>query len=151
VGLLANPSLPSSPGADTHFTGPGAIAAYNTIGGTGYTGGAKVPVENTLGGVGTRESHWRTAAFGHNELMTGFISSTANPLSRATAASLADLGYTVNLGAADPYTLPSGGATAPPAGEGGILLLDDTFFGPIRGVNSNGVILEVSDPLGVAP
>ena len=33
---------------------------------------------------------------------------TTMPLSRLTIASLADLGYTVNLNAADPYTFPGG-------------------------------------------
>ncbi len=31
--LLVNPSLPSSPGADTHFAGAAAIAAFNAAGG----------------------------------------------------------------------------------------------------------------------
>ena len=40
-----------------------------------------------------------------NELMTGWINSgQSNPLSRITIASLADLGYQVNLSAADTYT-----------------------------------------------
>jgi len=149
-GLLANPSLPASPGADTHFTGDAAIAAYNSVGGSGYTGGAKVPVENTLGSFGTRDSHWRTAAFGHNELMTGFISSIS-PLSRVTAASLADLGYTVNLNAADPYVLPPGGATAPSAEDGGLRLMHDVFFGPIRGVGPNGEVVELLDTGEIVP
>jgi hypothetical protein len=39
--------------------------------------------------------------------MTGFLDvGVANPLSRVTAASLADLGYSVNIAAADPYTAP---------------------------------------------
>jgi Leishmanolysin len=63
-----------------------------------------VPVENT-GGVGTRDSHWRETTF-RNELMSGFIAAPSNPLSRVTVASLADLGYQVDLAAADPYTLP---------------------------------------------
>jgi hypothetical protein len=146
-GLLVNPSLPKSPGVDTHFTGAAAIAAYNAVGGSGYTGGAKVPVENTLGAEGTRDSHWRTAAFSHNELMTGFISSVS-PLSRVTAASLADLGYTVNLDAADPYALPPGGATTPPAEDGVLLFLNDTYSGPVRVVDPNGEIVEVFDSGG---
>ena len=58
------------------------------------------------GGPGTRDSHWREAVFG-NELMTGFINQGVNPVSRLTIASLADLGYQVNLEAADAYMLPS--------------------------------------------
>jgi hypothetical protein len=69
------------------------------LGGTG-----NVPVENT-GGLGTRNGHWRETTFG-NELMTGFLNSGKNPLSRLTIASLRDLGYIVNLSVADPYKRP---------------------------------------------
>jgi len=64
-----------------------------------------VPVENT-GGPGTRDSHWRETLF-RNELMSGFIAAAGNPLSRITAASLQDIGYLVNLDAAEPYALPN--------------------------------------------
>jgi hypothetical protein len=63
------------------------------------------PIENT-GGPGTREGHWRDRVFG-NEVMSSFISDAVNPLSRVTIASLADLGYTVDLSKADPYELPT--------------------------------------------
>ena len=56
--LLVNPSLPSNPGADTHFAGAAAIAAFDAAGGTAYTGGAKVPVDNQAG-VGSSDAHWR--------------------------------------------------------------------------------------------
>jgi hypothetical protein len=80
------------------FIGPQATAAYNQIFGTNAGG---VPVENT-GGGGTRDAHWRESMF-DNELMTGFLNSGSNPLSRITIASLADMGYTVNLNAADNF------------------------------------------------
>ncbi|MEV0084766.1 leishmanolysin-related zinc metalloendopeptidase [Saccharopolyspora sp. NPDC050642] len=64
-----------------------------------------VPVENT-GGAGTRGSHWRETVF-RNELMSGFIAAKNNPLSRVTVASLQDLGYEVDMGAAEAYTLPN--------------------------------------------
>ena len=63
-----------------------------------------VPVENT-GGQGTQDSHWRDTVFG-NEQMTGFVGDAGNPLSRMTVASLQDMGYQVNLNAAEPYQLP---------------------------------------------
>ena len=63
-------------------------------------------VENT-GGAGTADAHWRESVFG-NELMTGFVDAGVNPLSRVTVASMGDLGYTVNLADADPYTLAPG-------------------------------------------
>jgi hypothetical protein len=102
LGLLADPSLPPTNGTDPHFTGAQATIAFDAVGGAGY-GGLTVPVENT-GGEGTADSHWRESVFG-NELMTGFVDAGANPLSIVTVASFADLGYTVNLAGADPYTL----------------------------------------------
>jgi hypothetical protein len=84
---------------DPRFTGTQATAEYKMLGGTGS--GAGVPVENT-GGPGTADSHWRETIF-RNELMSGFI----NPISRMTVGSLADLGYQVDLDAAEPYQLPN--------------------------------------------
>lgn len=82
------------------FTGAQATAAYNQIFGTSATG---VPVENT-GGAGTANSHWRETLF-TTELMTGWAGPGTNlPLSRVTVGSLADLGYTVNMAAADSFT-----------------------------------------------
>ena len=84
------------------FIGEKAMAEYGELRGGG--GPRKVPVENT-GGPGTADGHWRESIF-RNELMTGFVSTPGNPLSRMTVASLADLGYTVDLDAADSYELP---------------------------------------------
>ena len=95
------------------FTGANAVAAYNSIFGTTATG---VPLE-TGGGSGTRDSHWRDSLFG-NELMTGYLNNGTNYLSRVTAGSLADLGYQVNMAAADAYT-PSGGGFLVAGGTGG--------------------------------
>lgn len=90
---------------DPRYTGPAAVAEWQALGGTGM-----VPVENT-GGTGTADSHWRETIF-RTEIMTGFVSptGTANPLSRVSIAQFQDLGYTVNYGAADAFTitLPAG-------------------------------------------
>lgn len=96
-------------GDDPHFSGAHAIDAYRALGGTGNG----VPVENT-GSSGTRDSHWRESVFG-NELMTGYIGGTPNPLSELTIASLKDLGYGAQTSAASQYTLGSvsGNLTAP--------------------------------------
>jgi hypothetical protein len=102
-GFLENPSL-VNPGADTHFDGPSAVTAFDAIGGDVYTGGQKVPVENEEGSIGSRDSHWRLAVFS-NELMTPFLTTGANPLSRVTVASFGDLGYVVDEGAADAFQL----------------------------------------------
>ncbi len=100
--------------ADPYFNGAAARAAFDAAGGGPRTD-PKVPVENT-GGAGTRDGHWRESVF-NSELMTGWIEGggVENPLSAVTVASLADQGYTVNMGAADPYILfnPLG---APPQG-----------------------------------
>jgi Leishmanolysin len=83
------------------FTGAAAKKEYGVLRGSAPT---PVPVENT-GGAGTKNSHWRETLFA-NELMSGFIAAANNPLSRLTVASLQDLGYGVNLTAAEPYALP---------------------------------------------
>lgn len=95
LGLLAGAGT-----ADPYFTGPGARDAF-----AGYDGGARylgspVPVENT-GGAGTRDGHWRETVM-RDELMTGWLSGPAQPLSRTTIASLGDLGYAVDLSWAEP-------------------------------------------------
>ncbi|MEW4490607.1 proprotein convertase P-domain-containing protein [Thalassoglobus sp. JC818] len=84
------------------FTGTQARIAYGNLLGTGPQ---DVPVENA-GGAGTRDAHWRESIFG-TELMTGYLNSgVSNPISSVTVASLADMGYEVNMAAADFYTLP---------------------------------------------
>jgi hypothetical protein len=103
--LWARASLVQGAGtADPFYTGSRAVSGFALGGGTVLNG---VPLENT-GGTGTRDSHWRETLLG-NELMTGFINSGGNPLSRITIGSLMDLGYQVNFGAADGYVLPGSG------------------------------------------
>lgn len=83
------------------FTGTNALAEYNKMLTADTT---SVPVENT-GGSGTANSHWRESSFA-TELMTGYLNfGQVNPLSRLTAASMVDIGYTqVDYEAADSYT-----------------------------------------------
>lgn len=89
--------------SNPRYTGSNAVAEFNRL---FATSGTSVPVEAT-GGAGTRDSHWRDSVFG-SELMTGYVGpGTSLPLSRVTVASLADLGYTVNLSAADAFSPPS--------------------------------------------
>ncbi|UDY35882.1 leishmanolysin-related zinc metalloendopeptidase [Dermatobacter hominis] len=84
--------------SDPQFTGLTARGAWSALsGGNADT----VPVEGT-GGPGTADSHWRETVFG-TELMTGWISNGTNPLSQVTVGALADLGYGVDLNAADPF------------------------------------------------
>jgi hypothetical protein len=132
--LLMNPSCPSSPGADTHFTGTNALAEFAAITGGPWTGSGSatspVPVENALHSMcpGTRDGHWREATF-DTELMTAFISGASNPMSRTTIASVQDLGYVVDLTQADPYTLFSTTALRAQT-QGGVHLGDDIARGP---------------------
>lgn len=138
-GLLLNPSLPSAPGADTHFTGAQALIGFNNVGGSTWTGGSKTPVENTQGGSGTRDSHWREGVLA-NELMTGFLNNGTNPLSQLTIRSLVDLGYTVDLAQADAFnvvlTLRMAGSPEP----SGFEMHDDVLRVPLQKVDANGRI-----------
>lgn len=104
--------------ANPTFAGKRAMTEYGALQGAG-TKNKQVPVENT-GGPGTRDSHWRESVF-RNELMTGFVGEAGNPLSRITAASLEDLGYVVDISAADPYSMPNLMALA----EEGLLVSHD--------------------------
>ena len=101
------PGLTSGIGSDGPlFKGANAVREYLALGGIGDG----VPLETT-GGTGTRDKHWSEARFG-SELLTGFITAGSNPISRITIGAMADLGYTVNYGAADAYAIP--GVTPPP-------------------------------------
>jgi hypothetical protein len=103
LGLLTN-TRTSSPG----FTGAHAVAEYNALFGTNLTA---VPVEAD-GGSGTALSHWEESLL-NNELMTGWYNSgQTNPLSRITVASMADLGYQVNMDAAQSYAVATSSASA---------------------------------------
>jgi hypothetical protein len=112
--------------SDPRFLGMRAVQEYGALGGTG-----SVPVEGT-GGVGTADAHWRESVF-RTEVMTGFSErvGTAMPLSRASIASFADLGYTVDVAAADAFTLPAAGAAQAP-GALGPLGYDVILPGPVR-------------------
>ncbi len=145
--LVVNPSLPDNPGADTHFKGAAAIAAFNAAGGTAYIGG-KVPVENQLE-EGSADSHWRESVL-ENELMTPVLQSgIANPLSAITTESLADLGNSVDSSGADAFTgtfsaparLTAPG-TSKSRSRGGsrrtISLQNDTYRGPVEVVDRSG-------------
>lgn len=111
MGFLHNPTWRDGLGADTHFSGPLAIAAFDAAGGTNYVAGSKVPVENAF----SPDAHWKTSypsdaelqvGVFEDELMGGFGSGPI--LSAITVQSLADLGYKVDVTKADPYRLYNG-------------------------------------------
>ncbi len=91
---------------DPRFIGAKASAEYQTLlTEANKTDSAGVPIENT-GAAGSINSHWREFTFGP-ELMSPNASGS-EALSKLTAASLGDLGYTVTLETPviDPYRLP---------------------------------------------
>ncbi|GIH23850.1 peptidase [Acrocarpospora phusangensis] len=89
---------------DPVFVGPRAGQEFGVLLGGGVP--HVVPVEN-VGGPGSVGSHWRESVFGA-ELMTSRVGTgIGNPLSRITVAALGDMGYQVDLAAAEPYALPS--------------------------------------------
>jgi hypothetical protein len=118
VGTIWRPKgLLQAPGTtNPTFVGQNASREYGVLRGSGPTA---VPVENT-GGPGTADGHWRDTVF-RNELMTGFVNAAGNPLSRLTVASMQDLGYVVNMEAAEAYALPNLLELA----EGGFLMAED--------------------------
>ncbi|HXW97736.1 MAG TPA: leishmanolysin-related zinc metalloendopeptidase, partial [Gemmatimonadales bacterium] len=95
--------------------------------------GTRVPVEDN-GVAGTTRSHWKETVF-NDELMTGYISGTVHPLSLTTVESMADLGYTVDPTAADPFNLAT--STAIRAGQAatGFWLVNDVIRVPRRYVD----------------
>lgn len=103
---------------DPRFIGAAARAEFRTLSNDPNATG--VPIEN-VGGTGTIDLHWRRSTFG-NELMNGFIVPGTMPLSRTSIAMFADLGYTVNMAAANSYSLPtvnvSGAVTSSTSGAG---------------------------------
>ncbi len=110
--VWASPFLSGAGTSDPRINGAASTAVWQTLGGSGG-----VPVEDG-GGPGTADAHWRETTF-DRELMTGYLDSGSNPLSALTIASLADLGYGVTLGAADPYGLPGlRSASGPPDSPG---------------------------------
>lgn len=84
-----------------NYTGANALAEYRVL--SGNPNATSIPLETT-GGQGTAGSHWSESVFG-GELMTGYASGGMQ-MSRMTIGALADLGYGVNYGAAQAYTLP---------------------------------------------
>jgi Leishmanolysin len=97
-GLLRRPGT-----SNPSFAGARAMEEYRIL--RSAPRRRRVPVENT-GGPGTADGHWRETVF-RNELMSGFIAASGNPMSRMTVASLGDLGYQVDVDAGEPYSLPN--------------------------------------------
>ena len=132
-GRLRNPSIPDKPNADTHFDGPLTIAAFDAAGGSGY-GGGKVPVENT-GIAGSADGHWRQSVF-EDEMMTPFLTGSAQPMSAITLESLYEIGYEVNLSEAESFGLSRAGMAGMAMPRGPVIYLgNDIARIPIRGLD----------------
>ncbi len=128
-GVLQNPAFtntanPTPTGStDPRFSGAAALAQCLAVGGSSAHCTSGVAVEQ-CGTAGTADGHWRetftTTCTGTNnspvggtpafdsEMMTGYVEGSANmPWSAMSIASFQDIGYTVNLLAADSYNVPS--------------------------------------------
>ena len=127
-------------GTDVRYTARHGAGAWTVFGGSG---GA--PVENCATGVpatcgsGTWYGHWREATF-RNELMTGYISATGNPMSAMTLGALRDLGYTVDASKADTYALPTNALFS------GVVasakrLEEEPYAGPILELDRSGRVI----------
>jgi hypothetical protein len=143
AGLLEEAADPDTPAIeDPHFTGAQALAAFELAGGGPYPG-AKVPVMN-VGGEGTINSHWRDEVL-DPELMTGFLGDGFSALSAISVRSLQDLGYTVDIADADPFTLDLPGIRM--AGQRrGRQLINDVISDPIRRIDASGRVVGVIRP-----
>lgn len=101
-GLYGTLVTPEEQGAPFYWLGAYANEALLYLGGSG----PGIVVEDS-GGAGTRRSHWDEATY-QDELMTGYLSGSSQPMSRFTVAAMIDIGYKgVNLDAADPFTIPN--------------------------------------------
>lgn len=144
---LSDPSNEGVAGNDTYFNGAQALAQFSALGGAAYTGGNIVPVENNnaVYGPGSLDGHWRESVF-IVESMTPSLNVGTNPLSILTVGQFEDLGYVVDLGAADPFspvfTLRLPGAPGAVTGTK-IFLHDDILRGPLWVVNPDGSAVRV--------
>ncbi len=110
------PTLVVTP--DSRFVGTAATAAFEEVGGDQYPGG-KVPIDNSYPGEtelgDSSDAHWRGFVL-RNEIMAT-TGSSSSPLSKVTIASMEDMGYEVDLSAADRYTILPLSSAQPPLKE----------------------------------
>ena len=151
LGLLQEPSDDSNPGhnpgmTDTHFDGAAALAEFVAIGGGAYTGGNVVPVENDtlMFGSGSLDGHWREGVF-DEEIMTPAANLGTNPLSSLTIASFSDLGYTVDMGAAEAYSQSYSWVIGdqPKSPGAAVDLSGDVWTGELEVVDQSGTIRRI--------
>lgn len=136
-GLLSHDREKCLESRTVRFTGSTAMEEYGRLGGTG----GEVPVEDNAV-VGTACSHWDHETF-HSELMTGYLSHDAR-LSRLTIGALADMGYQVDMSAADEYSLDDD-AVRP---QSLALPVDERLLQPAAAVDEEGEIVPLPDQTG---
>jgi hypothetical protein len=125
---LSDTTAGGTVGNDTYFTGALALAAFDSIGGTG--------------------GHWRESVFGTELMSPSLDNGVANPLGVVSVESMGDMGYQVRPAAADTYVLPSA-MPALVSGPGSMIRLDgDIWDGPIMVVDEMGSVLRVIRPRG---
>jgi len=122
---------------------PAPGTAYlGTQGNIGHVnaGGAGSAVVEDSGGEGTERAHWEETVY-KNELMTGYLSGSLQPLSEMTIRSLVDLNndYVVDITKADPYVIPTSSPTV--AGRrqlenDAINMGKDVYTGPVFGIET---------------
>lgn len=116
------------------FTGASANLEFAILGGSG---GAKV--EDGFS-AGTKCVHWDEGFF-NNELMTGFLDSGSNPLSRMTVGSLKDMGYVVNKNPANSYSVPACSPACLQSQKVGLdIATREIILTPVGGVGPDGTI-----------
>ncbi len=134
---LVNPSIIDLD-ADSHFPGSLAVAAFNAAGGTGYTGG-KVPTES-----GGDDAHWRESVMGAELMTPRTTPGVPEPLSAITLQALADLGYRVNPGFAEAYSLPSPDIAGEIIEDAEVFdLSHDVYRGPVMEIDAEGNVMRV--------
>jgi uncharacterized protein YjdB len=121
---------------DPTFSGVRARQEFEAAGLATATG---VPVEPAGPGTsGPREHRWREAVFGREVMSARLDSGVDNRLSRITLGALVDLGYRVELEAADPWPVPGASPALRSGSAPGKLDLRTRIVGPLRRVDDGG-------------
>ena len=146
-GLVNNYQPSSACDSDTatfttrpEYLGSGANTEYANLGGSGH-----IPIEDEYL-VGTRCAHWDEGEL-NNELMTGWVEAlgTVMPLSKITAASLEDMGYTVDKSATDNFAIPGCAPNCPAIRLASVKRqLNEILLMPINILDSNGQIIPLT-------
>lgn len=131
--------------ANPVYIGTAALQAYNQI---FQRNAVNIPMESE-GGDGTALVHWDDAAV-PSELMNGFLTIGA-PLSRITVGAMQDLGYQVNMNAADNYSprvaaLATGTSVSAPAWSGILAVVDGYRLAAGRDSLANAQVAMYSMP-----